>query len=155
MQKKSIHSPKKAALYSTALPGLGQAYNRKFWKIPVLYAGFATIIYFIVDNNNVYQRYNNAYLIRNDSDPLTHDEYEGKLTPDELKLLKDEFRRYRDLNIIMAAGLYALNIIDANVDAHLFYYDISPDLTMKISPRLYNIKENHKPVLGANLTFNF
>ena len=152
---KIIHSPGKAALFSAVLPGFGQLYNKKYWKIPVIYAGFGTLIYFIVFNNNEYQRYRTAFILRNDNDPLTHDEFEGKLTPDELKYLKDEYRRYRDLNIIMTAGLYALNIIDANVDAHFFDYDISPDLSLKLEPAVIDLESFHKTVLGTRLIITF
>jgi hypothetical protein len=152
---KIIHSPGKAALFSAVLPGFGQLYNKKYWKIPVIYAGFGTLVYFIVFNNNEYQRYRTAFILRNDNDPLTHDEFEGKLTPDELKYLKDEYRRYRDLNIIMTAGLYALNIIDANVDAHFFDYDISPDLSLKLEPAVIDLESFHKTVLGTRLIITF
>ncbi|MCX6256509.1 MAG: DUF5683 domain-containing protein [Bacteroidia bacterium] len=148
------HSPKKAALLSVVLPGLGQAYNKKYWKIPVLYAGIGTLVYFIIDNNRQYLKYKNAYLAETSGNPNT-DPFGGRLDTTELLYYKDEFRRYRDLDIILAAGLYALNIIDANVDAHFFDYDISPDLSLKLEPTMFTFDQRKKSGLGFHLFITF
>ena len=133
------HSPRKAALYSTALPGLGQAYNKKYWKIPVLYACIGGLTYSIIYNNNNYITYRTAYRKRMDNDPTTIDEFAQVGTknylPDDYLLANTKgFHRWRDLSIFGAALLYVLNIVDATVDAHLFTFDVSDDLSLNVRP---------------------
>lgn len=128
------HSPKKATIYSAILPGLGQAYNRKYWKIPVIYGIGGLLTYFVIDNNKQYIQYKNAFKIRMDGNPATVDPYINIYTDDDLKVLKDYYRRNRDLSYIGIGATYILNIVDAAVDAHLFYFDISDDLTLKAEP---------------------
>ncbi len=127
------HSAKKATLFSTFVPGLGQIYNGKWWKAPVIYAGAATFVYFIDFNNKNYQDFKLAYKYRIDNDSTTVDPYLWASKETLLKE-KDRWRRYRDLNIIGLTALYMLNIIDANVDAHFFDYDISNDLSLNVQP---------------------
>ena len=128
-------SPRKAALLSLALPGLGQVYNRRYWKVPILYAGFGTIGYFIVHWNGLYQEFNAGYL-----EKVAHpDRTVGAgthhmLSKDQLKQGRDLYRRYRDLNVILVGGLWAINIVEANIDAHLKGFDLSPDLSLHIKP---------------------
>lgn len=161
-----IHSPKRATIYSAILPGLGQAYNKKYWKIPIIYAGFGTIGYFIGWNNNYYKTYKLAYSDLTDDDPDT-DSYLDILPPGynlddpttknnfKTSLTKGQnyYRRNRDLLVISMIGFYGLNIIDASVDAHLFDFDISEDLTMNWQPTVNSYKK--QLVYGANFTFNF
>jgi len=150
------HSPKKAALFSTALPGLGQAYNKKYWKIPVIYVGFAGLAYSINSNQIKYNRYKTAYKYRLDGDPATIDSYVGVYTDDNLNTLQKYYRRYRDLSIIGAAALYVLNIIDATVDAHLFTFDVSDDLTLNVHPTIINtssLSHNYTTGLGIKIKF--
>lgn len=129
----SFHSPKKAAWMSTALPGLGQAYNRKFWKIPIVYGLGGYTVYAALANNSFYKLYRDAYRLRTDGDPLTLDTY-----PDEtdftLQQRRDEFRRDRDYFWILTGVVYVLNIVDAAVDAHLFYFNVSDKLSMQFLP---------------------
>jgi hypothetical protein len=129
-----LHSPKKASLYSTLCPGLGQAYNKKYWKIPVLYAGFASLGYFVYSNQKDYIRYRTAYRIRLDNDSTTNDEFLGKISNDNLLKATKTYHRWRDLSIFGTVLLYVLNIVDASVDAHLFYFDVSDDLSLIIQP---------------------
>lgn len=141
------HSPKAAGIASAVLPGLGQAYNRKYWKIPIIYAGLATAGYFIYYNYTIYSNFQKAYELRNDGDTSTNlssfdvwyitstqtiytDGYEST----QLSELSNIYRRSTDLSIIIAAGIYALNIIDAVVDAHLFRFDVSDNLSMNLQP---------------------
>lgn len=135
--KKSVvlHSPRKAAIYSTICPGLGQAYNKKYWKVPVVYVGFAALGYFIYTNQKDYIQYRTAYRIRMDGDPLTVDEFALTIVKDD-KLLKatQTLHRWRDLSIFGTALLYVLNIVDATVDAHLFSFDVSDDLSLHFQP---------------------
>lgn len=166
-QAEEVHSPKKAAIYSAILPGLGQAYNKKYWKIPLVYAGFGTIGYFIYWNNDNYQILRQAYSDLTDDDPNT-DSYldlEGSSyydlnNPTDFNNFKtgvakqqDYFRRNRDLLIISIVGFYGLNIIDASVDAHLFNFDISEDLTMNWQPTMQSF--NNQTIYGFNCTFSF
>jgi hypothetical protein len=162
-----IHSPKKATIYSAILPGLGQAYNKKYWKIPIIYAGFGTIGYFIGWNNGFYNTYKLAYTDLTDKDPDT-DSY---LNLDATKyydldnstdfnnfksgLSKQSayYRRNRDLLVISMVGFYGLNLIDASVDAHLFDFDISEDLTLNWQPAVKTFEK--QLVYGVYCTFNF
>lgn len=128
------HSPRKASLYSTMLPGLGQAYNRKYWKIPIVYGLAGYTVYAAMANHNIYQGYRDAFRIRTDGDPTTIDEYEGLETDFTLQQRRDEFRRDRDYFWILTGVVYVLNIVDAAVDAHLFYFDVSDKLSMQFLP---------------------
>jgi len=126
------HSPAKATVFSALLPGAGQFYNRKYWKIPVIYGAFAGLGYLIKFNNDRFQTYRDAFVLRTDGDPLTVDEFEGRYSESDLTTLKDFYRRNRDLSFIFAGLIYVLNIVDASVDAHLFYFDVSDDLSLRI-----------------------
>ena len=127
-------TPAKAAFYSAILPGLGQAYNKKYWKIPIVYAALGTGIYFYIDNNNEYKRYRDAYKRRLAG--FTDDEfYGGGTTPsisnDGLIRAQRTLRRNKEISLLVTIGIYALNIIDANVDAHLLQYNIDDNLALK------------------------
>ncbi len=162
-----IHSPKKAAIYSALLPGLGQAYNKKYWKIPIIYAGFGTLGYFISWNNKNYQVLKLAYSDLTDDNPDTDsyldleaakyydldNESERNQFENGLNKQQNYYRRNRDLLIISTAAFYALNIIDASVDAHLFDFDISEDLSFNWQPAMRNVDD--QLVYGFNCTFNF
>ncbi|HDR90417.1 MAG TPA: hypothetical protein ENN63_12430 [Bacteroidetes bacterium] len=152
------HSPKKASVYSAVLPGLGQIYNRKYWKVPIVYAGFGTLAYFVVYNGSRLKKYTQAYLDFTDTlavtdsyldligpnlDPATFDpvlypdSYNPSLAESFENLLKnnrDYFRRYRDLSYIGLAAWYVLNIIDASVDAHMYDFDVGEDLVLRVEP---------------------
>jgi hypothetical protein len=128
------HSPRKASLYSTMLPGLGQAYNCKYWKIPIVYGLGAYTVYAAMANNTIYRGYRDAYRLRTDGDPTTIDEYQGLETDFTLQQRREEFRRDRDYFWILTGVVYVLNIVDAAVDAHLFYFDVSDKLSMQFLP---------------------
>ena len=141
-----VHSPHKATVYSAILPGLGQIYNRKYWKVPIVWGGFVTLGYFINFNNEVYLTYKRAYSDIIDADPFTHSYMELNINPaffqpdklaqltENLRLAKDQWRRNRDLVVISTAIFYAANIIDASVDANFFNFDTSDDLTINWAP---------------------
>lgn len=154
--QKQLHSPHKASLYSAILPGLGQAYNHKYWKIPILYAGLGTMYYFISSNNKEYQMFKDAYghkLIYGDTAQAVN-EYEAKYSLDGLKAGKNYFRRNRDLSIILTSVIYLLNIVDAAVDAHLYYWEVSDNLSLELQPGLMNLPLNrYTPVMGITLKF--
>ena len=140
-ENKKILAPAKAAFYSAILPGLGQAYNKKYWKIPIVYGALGTGIYFHNQNNKSYKRYRGAYKRRLAG--FSDDEFWGTgVTPnisnDGLIRAQKQLKRNKEMSILVTIGLYALNIIDANVDAHLMQYNIDDNLSL--SP-VYNFNE--------------
>ncbi|MEG2101065.1 MAG: DUF5683 domain-containing protein [Flavobacterium sp.] len=122
--------PAKAAFYSAVLPGLGQIYNKKYWKVPLVYGAIGTSIYFYVDNQKQYNIYRDEYknrLAGNKSDS----EYLSRLSESQLMSAQKQFKRNSDLSLLCAIGFYALNIIDANVDASLSQFNVSNQLAFK------------------------
>lgn len=128
------HSVKKATLLSAVLPGAGQVYNQKIWKVPIIYAAFAGMGYLIHINNKNFNLYQDALFTRYDEDPNTTDEFKDIYTDENLRALTDFYRRNRDLSVIGLSVVYVLNIIDAHVDAHLFYFNVDDDISMQWSP---------------------
>lgn len=129
------HSPKKAALFSAILPGLGQAYNKKYWKIPIIYAGVGTLVYFVNLNHKEYKKFREAYIYVSTGDSsYTDNDYVNKYSKEALLQGRNYYRGNLELTYILSGVLYILNIIDATVDAHLFEYDISGNLSMKLEP---------------------
>lgn len=126
------HSPRTATLRSALLPGLGQAYNEKYWKIPVIYGGLAASVYFIDRNGGSYRRYRQALIDRHD--PNRTDPFEGIYTEQQLNSLKDTYRRWRDYSYIGLIAVYVLQVVDANVDAHLYDFDVGDDLSLRMRP---------------------
>ncbi|MBE6335771.1 MAG: hypothetical protein E7066_03740 [Lentimicrobiaceae bacterium] len=136
-QKK--HDPKKATLYSAVLPGLGQAYNKKYWKIPIVYAGIGTIFYVATSNGNEYRNYRQAYDYKTGTNTDVSEDVisiANRYSAENLIFLRDNYRRNMELSWIIMAVWYGLNIIDATVDAHFFEYDIGDDLTLKVEPMI-------------------
>jgi hypothetical protein len=164
-EPEKIHSPRKATIYSAVLPGLGQIYNRKYWKVPIVYGGFAALGYFINFNNEEYVKYRQAYSDIIDDDPNTISYTRltvnpGFLEPDKisqfterLRSAKDYWRRNRDLVVIGTVVFYAVNIIDASVDAHFFNFDISDDLTFNWTPGPVMCMNNKMIGLHCRITF--
>jgi len=140
--------PKRAALYSAILPGAGQVYTKKYWKVPIIYAGFITSAYYINESNNFYQLYKSTYLNRING--ITTDEFQGIYSDSDLRTLTDHYRRNREVSALLFTLTYVLNIVDASVNAHLFDYDVSDDLSLHIQP-MYFSKEN---ATGLSLSFN-
>jgi hypothetical protein len=147
------HSPTRALLMSAVLPSAGQAYNKKYWKMPVLYAGFTACGYFIYLNNSRYQTYRHAYILRADGDSTTIDKYTNVYSENNLLELKDYYRRNRDLTIIITVGVYVLNILDAYVDAHLFYFDVNDNLSLRVTPD-WRLDERRNNYAGLKLNFS-
>lgn len=150
--EKKKHSPFKATIMSAALPGLGQIYNGKWWKVPIIYGGFGGLIYSSVFNDMKCRTYKKAYLTRIDDDPTTTDQFEGRYSDANLRELVDVFQRNRDLSLIFTGVLYALNIIDATVDAHLKNFDVSDDLSLKIRPSMQQVGPGLIPTPTLALT---
>lgn len=133
------HSPKKAT-YLALVPGLGQIYNKKYWKLPIVYAGFAATGYLGTINRKEFLLYNEAYKCKLLEDNDESGEYEctneeaQNYTSDELKSLKDFYRRNMELSFIVMGAWYVLQLLDASVDAHLYYWEINEDLNVNIQP---------------------
>lgn len=147
-----VHSPKKAGLYSALLPGLGQAYNRKYWKIGVLAAGAGALIYGYQFNQRNYTEFKSE-LIKRQQGLGNLDESLVFYSDANLLELQDFYRRNRDLTIIGIGLLYAINIIDAVVDAHLFDFNVNNDLSLHIRPDIQTFAMRPMPALGINLRF--
>ena len=170
-------NPTKAVILSAILPGLGQIYNKAYWKLPIVYGGFMGCIYAITWNNKNYKDYSTAYFdlmydVKNNADDpskwssswtdiakkngydpekfITTASYQ-----DNIKRRKDYFRRYRDLSIIITAGVYAICMIDAYVDAQLFDFDISPDLSMRVEPMVMPKTSVSERIYGLNCSIKF
>jgi hypothetical protein len=128
-----LQSPNKAALYSAALPGLGQVYNKKYWKVPLLGVGAVVTGYFINFNNRRYLLFRRSYFAEIDDDPETEN-LVPRFNADGLQRNLEYFRRNRDLLFITGGIMYLINIVDAHVDAHLFSFDVTDDLALNIRP---------------------
>ncbi|WP_336128491.1 DUF5683 domain-containing protein [Mesoflavibacter sp. CH_XMU1422-2] len=144
-------APSRAAFYSAILPGLGQAYNGKYWKVPIVVGAITTGILFYDHNNKQYNRVRDAYKRRLAG--FTDDEFYGRLTDDALRDAQQTFRRNKELSLLITFGLYALNIVDANIDAHLLQYNIDENLSLKPHYKLNDI--DNQGDLGLTLNFKF
>ncbi len=134
---KRIHSPHKASIYSAVLPGLGQAYNRKYWKIPIVYGGFGGLGYFVSINTKEYRLAKEAYAyVSSGAEYPIENKYVGRYSASDLISIRDYYRRNTELSWILSGLWYLLNIVDATVDAHFFDYDISDNLSLNIQPSL-------------------
>ena len=164
-------NPQRALWLALVLPGAGQIYNRKFWKLPIFYGGFVGCIYALSWNNMMYKDYSQAYLDIMDTDPGT-DSYNRflhlgvEVTKDNeerfkslFKSRKDKYRRWRDMSIFVMIGIYALSVIDAYVDAELSEFDISKDLSLRVSPAVIpshagsNVLQSQAVGLSCQLNF--
>jgi len=143
-------TPAKAAFYSAILPGLGQAYNKKYWKIPIVYGAIGTSVYFYIDNNKKYHDYRDAYKRRLQG--YTDDEF-SYLTNDGLIAGQKLYQRNRDISGLLAVGFYILNIVDANVDAALIQFNVNDKLTVK--PEIYPSDVTLKSHVGLTFNYNF
>ena len=164
-------NPKRAMWLAIVLPGAGQIYNRKYWKLPIVYGGFIGCLYAATWNNQMYHDYEQAYMDIMDDNPQTQSYNQflhlGK-TVDETNIedykslfrrRKDYYRRYRDLSIFIMIGVYALSIIDAYVDASLSEFDISDDLSLRIQPAVIKNGASRNPfenaAMGVNCALTF
>ena len=143
-------SPAKAAFYSAILPGLGQAYNKKYWKIPLVYGALATTIYFYTRNNDFYHEFRGVYKDRLAG--ISNPRYDY-LDDDRLIEAQRFYKRNRDLSLLLTVGFYVLNIIDANVDAHLGQFNVNDNLSIRQD--LYLDQRYMKPNFGLALNYKF
>lgn len=162
-----VPDPKRALWLSLVLPGAGQIYNRKYWKIPIVYGGFLGCTYALMWNQQMYRDYSQAYLDIMDDDPRTQS-YMEMLPPcyditgreeyfkNVFKNKKNRYRRYRDLSVFCFAGVYLLSVIDAYVDAQLSEFDISPDLSMRAGPAVIELGDSRRGnAYGLGCTLHF
>ena len=126
-------NPKRAGLYSAILPGLGQFYNRQYWKVPVIYAGLAVAGYYFADNLTNYQNYRKAYIGRINN-PYPTDPYVKTYTTDQLNQLQNDYNKYLDLTALFTGLGYALQVMEAITAAHLKNFDISRDISLHVQP---------------------
>lgn len=164
-------SAKRAMWLAIVIPGAGQVYNRKYWKLPIVYGGFVGCLYAMRWNNQMYNDYSQAYMDLMDNDPTTQSYNQflhlgaeitdaNKSRYESLfKRRKDYYRKYRDMSIFVMIGVYAMSVIDAYVDASLSEFDISPDLSMRIEPAVINTGTSLNPLkssaLGLQCSINF
>lgn len=154
-------NPQRALWLALVIPGGGQIYNRKYWKLPIIYGGFMGCLYAMNWNNMMYKDYSQAYLDIMDSDPTTQsynqflhlgqhiDSSNEERYKQIFKNRKDKYRRWRDMSFFCMLGVYALSVIDAYVDAELSEFDISKDLSLKVEPAVINNSASNK-VLEAS-----
>lgn len=164
-----VHSPHKASFYAAILPGLGQIYNKKYWKVPLIYGGIAGVGYGIHFNSKYYKDYRRAYrdfIVRDPNNTsylqfvppgISIDDIHGKHSAwfqNALKNKKNYYKRYRELSYIGLGLIYVAQIIDATVDAHFFNFDISDDLSLNIQPALI-APQAEQSAVGLQFNFNF
>jgi len=158
----SKHSPAKAAIMSAVLPGLGQIYNRKYWKLPIVYLAIGISVERFLKFQNDYSRYRRAYIDFNDQDPYTNyfetfgfpPGYNDQLKSQIITKGKDQYRTWRDWAIVAVIATYALNIIDANVDAHMMDFSLDDNISLNIQPCFLEKSINSK-IIGLSLRFTF
>lgn len=143
-------APSKAAFYSAVLPGLGQAYTKKYWKIPLVYAGLGAGVYFYIDNNNKYHEIRDIYKRRLAG--YEDDKYQGIFTNQNLIDGQREYQRNKEISLLFTIGWYIINIIDANVTAHLQQFNVSENLSLRPQMRYDEISGNAN--FGLSLNFN-
>ena len=149
-------SPARAAFYSAVLPGLGQAYNGKYWKIPIVYTALGVGVYFYLNNDKEYDRYRDAYKSRlagQTDDEFISETGEELLSTEGLIEAQKFYQRNKEISLLVIVGMYALNIIDANVDAHLQQFNVSEDLSLK--PAFNYDQFSGETGYGVNLNFKF
>lgn len=153
-----VHSPRKAAIRSAIIPGWGQAYNKRYWKIPIVYGALGTSGYIFVDNLKWYRRFRFATRVLLEKDSANFDNVYYRLRPfvrngnsSYLQYQRNEFRRYIDYSVIAFVLLWGLNVVDATVDAHLRSFDVSPDLSFRIKPGYSELGNTH----GISLVLAF
>ncbi len=161
-----VSNVKKATTLSLICPGAGQIYNKSYWRAPIVVGGLASMIYVVDWNNRGFKRFKTAYSLRADFDQnpdkypdgVSKDEFRGRYSASYLKNLRDSYRRNRDLSLLLTAGVYVFQAVDAHVDAHLKDFDISDDLTVDLHPMFdyqYTQVGGSTPIFGFNLNLTF
>lgn len=144
-------APTRAAFYSAILPGLGQAYNKKYWKIPLVFGAIGTSLYFYNTNDKQYNQFREAYKRRLAG--YKDDEFYGQYTDATLINAQKVLQRNRDLSLLITIGLYVLNIVDANVDAHLMQFNVNNKLSFQ--PEIYPNQIDYSQNIGFSMRYHF
>ena len=165
-EKKVVpRDPHKATLWAL-LPGGGQIYNRRYWKIPIVYAGFGVTTYFIITNRHEYLKYNDAYICSakedSEEDFTCEDPLAQKYSTTDLQSIRDYYRRNLELSVIVTAAWYILQMLDATVDAHLTHWNVNDDLSVDLQPVIRtnvipqgSLPMNQTAYNGLRITMNF
>jgi len=153
------HSPAKAAIMSAVIPGLGQVYNRKYWKVPIVYLAIGISVERFIKFQNTYNKYRRAYIDIKDNDPYTNFHLtlglpQSQTLEQGITKAKEQFRTWRDYAILAVVVTYALNILDANVDAHLMGFSLDDNISLNIRPTFFENDMNYKKI-GLTLRFTF
>ncbi len=146
------HSPKRASIYSAVLPGLGQIYNRQYWKAPIFWAGIGISSFYLAENLQQFKTFKRVYVLRTDNNPNNDPIDYAQYSDNGLKEGVEYYRRYRDLSYAAVGLFYLLNIVEASVGAHLFYFDVDEDVSLTIQPYQF---QSAQPAYGLRLTLNF
>lgn len=149
----TTHSPKKAVILSAVLPGAGQVYNKKWWKVPIIYAGLGTSVYFLLNNQKQYHLHRDEYLYRIGNGGNTQNPDLEIYSDGNLRTLIDQYQRWRDISVIAIAGVYTIQLIDAAVDGYLFRFDTSEDLSFEFRPSLIPSPYSLNPALKIRIKF--
>ena len=154
--KEKQHSPTKATLMSACLPGLGQVYNKKYWKVPIIYAGFGVLTYFIYTNADEYINFKCAYIESSYGNMNGNYSYlVQRYSKDELLSAREYYRRNLEITCLLTALWYTLNILDAAVDAHLYTFNITDKLTMKVEPKVVPVGKSFQYAGGLSFSLHF
>ena len=162
-KKKKKHSPRKAAFRSAVLPGWGQAYNKKYWKIPIVYGALGTTAAIFLFNLETYKSLKQAYIYIRDTIPSNDVLIESRfrnLSPESIRTYRNSFRQNVDYSVLFFFVFWGLNVVDATVDGHLKAFDVSGDITLKIKPRfnqnlagislVFSLKDNRKTLSSSH-----
>ena len=148
-------APAKAAFYSAVLPGLGQAFNGKYWKVPFVYAALGTSVYAYSFNNTSYKKYQKAFKLRQNGKIDAYDGLDGRpfLSVDALERAQKSYRKNRDLSLLAGVGIYVLQIVEASVNAHLLQFNVNDNLSY--GPQFKFDPVTHNTIVGAGLNIKF
>lgn len=147
VKTEKVHNPKIAIALSAVIPGAGQIYNKKWWKVPIVYAGLGVASYFVYDFNKKTNLYKFEYRYRKNGEIEKLDPSLAALSDETVLSQKNFYRRFMEISIAALAIVYVLNIVDATVDAHLFYFDISDNLALSVQPF---VRGDLGPMVGLN-----
>ena len=145
--RKFVQKSKKAAIYSSIVPGAGQIYTKKYWKVPIIYGGLISSVYYIIESNKKFQSYKDGYIKRLGGDNDIYNDFSDA----QLVTLTNFHKRNREISTLCFLGVYLLNIIDASVNAHLFSYEIDEDLSLILQPAYLHQSNTGGILLSFNL----